>query len=66
MIAREKFDIVVNKVDGEYAHISDEAESFWVKTEALDQEIFGTDDYQSYQDWVAGAIIRDRDDDPRD
>lgn len=66
MIAKEKFDIVVNKVDGEYVHISDEAESFWVKIASLYQEIVGTDDYQSYQDWVAGAIIRDRDDDPRD
>ena len=64
--ARDRFDIVVNKVDGAHAHISDEAESFWVRADALEQEIEGTDDYQAYQDWVAGAIIRDRDDDPRD
>lgn len=59
MKAKDLFELTILQKKGDYSQVSDDQETYWVKTASLEDEVGIEDTYQVYSDWCSESIIRE-------
>lgn len=59
MKAIDLFELTINRKKGEYSQVSDDQETYWVKTSSLEEDVGNEDTYENYSDWCSESIIRE-------